>query len=65
VAPTGTVSFYDGCTYLGQGSVNGTSGTASLTTSLSSAGQYTIYAIYQGDVNVFHNNANAVSVEVQ
>ena len=46
--PTGTVTFNDGATNLGTGSVNG-SGTATLTTSALAGGMRTITATYGGD----------------
>ncbi|HRK45122.1 MAG TPA: Ig-like domain-containing protein, partial [Nocardioides sp.] len=47
--PTGTVSFDDGATHLGDGTV--TDGEATLTTSTLSVGDHTITATYAGDAN--------------
>jgi hypothetical protein len=69
--PTGTLTFYDGCTILGTANVNATKGTVSITTTLpapngpQTTGQHTIQAIYGGDMNFFHNNSNPVVVTVQ
>ena len=46
--PTGTVTFYDGSTSLGTGTVN-SSGQATFTTSTLSVGTHTIKAAYSGD----------------
>ena len=65
-APTGTVTFYDGCTNLGTEPVSVATGTATITTTaLSASGSHTIQAIYSGDSNFYHNNANSISVVVQ
>ncbi|MEO7556780.1 MAG: Ig-like domain repeat protein [Acidimicrobiales bacterium] len=48
-APTGTVTFKDGATVLGTGTLNG--GTASYTTSALAAGDHPITAVYNGDAN--------------
>jgi hypothetical protein len=64
--PTGTVTFYDGCTILGTANVNATTGTVSITAALpQTTGPHTIQAIYGGDTNFFHNNSNQVVVSVQ
>jgi hypothetical protein len=69
--PTGTVTFYDGCTVLGTANVNTATGAVSLTATLpaisgpQTTGQHTIQAIYGGDMNFFHNNSNQVVVMVQ
>jgi Bacterial Ig-like domain (group 3)/Galactose oxidase, central domain len=63
--PSGTVTFYDGCTNLGSGTVDSATGTVSVTAPLSGSGQHTIVAIYSGDTNFFHNNSNSVAVTVQ
>ncbi|MDR3723311.1 MAG: Ig-like domain repeat protein [Terracidiphilus sp.] len=47
VVPTGTVTFYDGSTQIGTGTVS--SGTATFTTSSLAAGYHSIYAAYSGD----------------
>jgi hypothetical protein len=56
VSPTGTVTFKDGVTVLGTGTLNG-SGQATFTTSSLSVGSHSITAVYSGDVN----NAAATS----
>jgi probable HAF family extracellular repeat protein len=48
--PTGTVTFLDGTTTLGTGTLNG-SAVATLTTSSLSTGSHTLTAIYAGDAN--------------
>jgi hypothetical protein len=69
--PTGTVTFYDGCTVLGSANVNTTTGQVSLPVTLpaingpQTTGQHTIQAIYGGDTNFYHNNSNQVVVTVQ
>jgi hypothetical protein len=56
--PTGTVSFYNGSTLLGAGTLN-SSGVASYTDSagFSQTGSYQIYANYSGDSNYNANSA--------
>jgi hypothetical protein len=49
-SPTGTVTFNDGATTLGTGTVNG-SGQATFTTSSLAAGSHSITATYGGDIN--------------
>jgi len=46
--PSGTVNFLNGTTSLGTGTLNG-SGSASLTTSFSAVGTYSLTAVYEGD----------------
>ncbi len=59
--PTGTVSFYNGATLLGTGTLNA-SGVASYTYAAGfSAGTYTISANYSGDVNYNPNSAPALT----
>jgi hypothetical protein len=48
-APTGTVSFFDGATLLGSGTLNG--GVAAFTTSSLAVGSHSITAMYSGDAN--------------
>ncbi len=48
--PTGTVTFSDGGTSLGTGTLNG-SGTATVTTTSLLVGSHTITAVYNGDAN--------------
>ena len=50
ITPTGTVQFYDGATALGQ-PISLTNGTASYSTSFSSAGTHAIKVVYSGDAN--------------
>lgn len=47
--PTGSVTFYDGTTAIGTGSVAG--GKATLSTSVLPLGNHTINAVYSGDIN--------------
>jgi hypothetical protein len=47
--PTGTVSFYDGSTLLGPGTL--TTGTATYATSALASGSHPITAVYEGDAN--------------
>ena len=69
--PTGTVTFYDGCTILGTSIVNAATGNVSINVTLpaptgpQTTGSHTIQAIYGGDTNFFHNNSNPVVVTVQ
>jgi len=49
-APTGAVSFKEGSTVLGSGTLN-SGGTATYTTSALAAGTHSIVAVYAGDVN--------------
>jgi large repetitive protein len=49
-APTGTVTFYDGTTVLGTGTLDGTE-EATFTTSALSTGTHSIAAVYQGDLD--------------
>jgi hypothetical protein len=48
-APTGTVTFHDGASLIGPGTLNG--GTAAITTSALMAGAHSITAVYGGDPN--------------
>ncbi len=54
--PTGTVSFYDGGTLLGTGTVS--SGVATFSTSSLSTGTHTITATYSGDTNFSTSTTN-------
>jgi hypothetical protein len=63
--PTGTVTFYDGCTVLGSGSVNESTGSVSISASLTTSGTHAIVAIYSGDTNFYHNNSNTLAIAVQ
>jgi hypothetical protein len=60
--PTGTVSFLDGTTPLGQGTLSG--GVATLTTSSLSVGTHTITAVYSGDANFTAANSGALTQAV-
>jgi hypothetical protein len=55
--PTGTVSFYDGSTLIGQ--VNLSSGVAQLTYSFATKGQHKIKAVYNGDLD-FRSSTSSV-----
>ncbi len=61
--PTGTVTFLNGSTSLGTGTLNG-SGVATLTTSLSAAGTDSITAQYSGDATFSASTSSAVPVTV-
>ncbi len=50
ITPAGTVQFYDGASTLGQ-PISLTNGSASYSTSFSSAGTHTIKVVYSGDAN--------------
>jgi hypothetical protein len=56
--PTGTVTFEDGSTILGTGTLS--SGNASFTTSSLSLGSHTITAIYNGDSNFTTSSGSAI-----
>ena len=58
--PTGSVTFMDGSTTLGTGTLNGT-GTASFTTSDLAIGSHAITAVYGGDGNFTTSSSNAAS----
>lgn len=62
-APTGTVSFMNGSTQLGTGSLN-SSGVATYTTSSLSASSYPITAVYSGDTNYSGSTSSAVTLVV-
>lgn len=62
-SPTGSVTFMDGATSLGVGTLN--SGTASLATAgLVSPGAHSITAVYAGDTNYLGSTSPATSVTV-
>jgi 2-polyprenyl-3-methyl-5-hydroxy-6-metoxy-1,4-benzoquinol methylase len=63
--PTGTVTFYDGCTVLGTAVLDVATGTGTITATMSQSGTRNIQAIYSGDSNFFHNQAGSVSIRVQ
>jgi hypothetical protein len=62
-APTGAVSFYDGATLLGAGTLNG-AGKATLTTTTLPLGPNSVTASYGGDSGDNGSVSNAVSVTV-
>jgi hypothetical protein len=66
VAPTGTVSFYDGTTYLGKATLSSTlgSGYASFATSSLPKGSNEITAVYSGDGTHPASTSNQVQVTV-
>jgi Big-like domain-containing protein/VCBS repeat protein len=61
--PTGTVTFFDGATALGTGTLNG-SGVATLVTSALAQGTHSVTANYAGDANFSASISPAVSVQV-
>ncbi len=63
VAPSGTVTFYNGATAIGTGSINA-SGAAMLTTGLLPVGANSITAAFPGDANYGQENSNAVTITV-
>ena len=63
LAPTGSVTFYDGATSLGTGTLNGIS-QATLTTSSLAAGTHSITARYAGDTGNAISVSGALSVQV-
>ena len=63
MAPAGTVTFYDGATSLGSGSLNGSS-QASLITSSLAAGIHSITAHYAGDTGNATSVSGVLSVQV-
>jgi DNA-binding beta-propeller fold protein YncE len=60
--PTGTVSFLDGTTPLGQGTLS--NGVAALSTSSLAAGNHAITAVYSGDANFSAATSGTLSEEV-
>jgi len=61
--PTGTVTFMDGATVLGTGTLNG-AGVATFTTSTLALGAHSVTAIYGGDSNDAGSTSPAVTVTV-
>jgi hypothetical protein len=59
--PTGTVTFYDGSTKLGTGTLGG--GVASFTTASLAVGSHSIKAVYGGDTN-FKTSTSAILTQV-
>jgi len=62
-APTGTVTFIDGTTTLGTGTLNG-SGVATYSSSALAAGSHSVTASYAGDINNVASISSAVAVSV-
>ena len=62
--PTGTVSFYDGTTNIGNSNLN-SSGVATLTTSTLAVGTHTMTATYNGDSNFAPSTSPVLSQVVQ
>jgi hypothetical protein len=63
-APTGTVSFYDGTTNIGNSNLN-SSGVATLTTSTLSVGTHSVTATYNGDTNFLPSTSPVLCQVVQ
>jgi len=63
-APTGTVTFNNGTTKLGSGTLENT-GSATFTTSSLAAGSYSVTAAYSGDTNYAPSTSSAVALGVQ
>jgi hypothetical protein len=61
--PTGTVTFMNGTTVLGTGTLSG--GVATYTTSLLSIGSHSITAVYAGDASFTASTSQTVSVETE
>jgi hypothetical protein len=59
----GTVNFYSGTTLIGTGTVN-SSGVATITTTISTAGSYTITAVYSGISGFLTSTSSAVTLVV-
>jgi hypothetical protein len=62
-APDGSVSFLNGSTLLGTGTLN-SSGVATLTTTLLTAGTFSLTAQYAGDANLLASTSAGVSLTV-
>ena len=62
--PTGTVSFYDGTTNIGNSNLN-SNGVATLTTSRLSVGTHSMTATYNGDTNFAASTSSVLSQVVQ
>ena len=62
--PTGTVSFVDGATPIGTGTVN-SSGVATYSTAALAVGTHTITAVYSGDTNFLTITSGALTQGVQ
>jgi hypothetical protein len=61
--PTGSVTFSDGATQIGTGTLN-SSGTATLSTSSLGVGSHSVTAVYSGDTNFSTSTSSAASVTV-
>lgn len=61
--PTGTVTFYDGATQIGSGTLN-SSGTTTFSTNLLSVGSHAITANYNGDVNFTSSTSSSLTQAV-
>jgi hypothetical protein len=61
--PTGSVSFYNGSTMLGGGTVDAT-GTAAISSSSLAAGSYSVTAVYSGDAIFAPSTSSAVALTV-
>jgi large repetitive protein len=61
--PTGTVTFMDGATSIGTGTLNA-KGVATLTVSNLAVGQHSITAVYGGDANDAGSTSTAVTISV-
>ncbi len=61
-AATGTVTFYNGTTNIGNAAVN--AGVASLTTSFAAGGMATLHAVYSGDYNYLSSTSNSLSMNI-
>ncbi len=62
VGPTGTVTFYDGATALGTGTI--ASGTATYTTTALATGSHNITAVYSGDTAFGTSTSSSVPITV-
>lgn len=63
-SPTGTVTFKDGATTIGTGTLNA-SGVATLSTSFATAGTHSLTAVYGGDANNPTSTSAAQNLEVK
>jgi hypothetical protein len=61
-AATGTVTFFNGTTNIGNSAVN--AGTASLTTSFAAGGTATLHAVYSGDYNYLSSTSTSLSMNI-
>jgi hypothetical protein len=64
ILPSGTITFYDGCTVLGSTLISQSTGIASITVSSLAAGSHSILASYSGDPNFLHNLSAALTENV-